>query len=100
MPRGQHCLMVAARSSGIPTTLVRRAASTFRSRSPLSHGPSSFRDLTAVELTWTASVRALRNAASFQKVVRHAMKQYADAGIASLQNALFDHMNSDDLKKL
>ena len=28
------------------------------------------------------------------------MKQTADAGIASLQNALFDHMNSDDLKKL
>jgi len=29
-----------------------------------------------------------------------AMKQYADLGIATLQNALFDHMNSDDLKKL
>ena len=28
------------------------------------------------------------------------MKQYADAGIRTLQNALFDHMNSDDLKKL
>jgi len=28
------------------------------------------------------------------------MKQYADVGIATLQNALFDHMNSDDLKKL
>src|SRR5439155_17031048 len=29
-----------------------------------------------------------------------AMKQYADAGIRTLQNALFDHMNSDDLNKL
>lgn len=28
------------------------------------------------------------------------MKQYVDAGIPTLQAALFDHMNSDDLRKL
>ena len=28
------------------------------------------------------------------------MKDYADAGIPTLRDALFDHMNSDDLKKL
>ena len=50
---------------------------------------------------WTISVRALGNAASFQKeVIRHAMKNDADAGIPTLRNALFDYMNSDDLKKL
>jgi hypothetical protein len=37
---------------------------------------------------------------SQKEVVRHAMKQYADSRIPTLQAALFDYMNSEDLRKL
>ena len=37
---------------------------------------------------------------SKKEVIKFAMKQYVDAGIPTLQAALFDHMNSDDLRKL
>src|SRR2546428_8914806 len=35
-----------------------------------------------------------------KEVTSYAMKQYIGAEIPTLQAALFDHMNSDDLKKL
>src|SRR5437867_3208115 len=132
MPRGQHRLMVAARSLAISTTLEQRAARLFFDRALrfvmrhpplLSVGPTgriaAVRRCAAYLLPAGPPRRSASHITAADLILDHicprigqcwrhsktggcetAMKQYADAGIRTLQNALFDHMNSDDLKKL